>query len=560
MLANTPHTMYSKLSESEVESYLKQFNVPEVRTGTSMYKYITEPRRIIKVDEWRPTPEDMLFKHCKGAICLPVSEYYGIEQDPAFDSFMLTAKRCYNKDDTREHICHYLNYFEKFYDTKHELLAVFYQLKYLIDYEDSYSEKALVYDLKRYILRSRVGHLIRIMNQDNYNLDLSYKNTKNPGLQYTNKHGLILMEISVFQIIFIPIIAHFIFVKKIKDIKYFLLKMFELITDQYASVDIINKLYETTLSTVAKNADAHPVLWNMQNIRAKNVTTHSIQTVTNILLQISPKYTYDKNIVHFNYKSILKSADYQVVDIGYEYSLKSLSSSKRDEDNNSEFDKYEAHLIKSDEALYIQNKVNSETSMQQIEILYGKVSDEEINFYEKELTKDKKPIIVEFQKNLIFYLFYKYFGDTRSINSINARDYIKLMIIAKRMLLANNLKLLPYLISGKITRLVNRVSINKKELTKIEASPYFQVILQKYHSNKVAKQIYAIIATLLSSKFQFIDYESQMIHDRRLVTLPPEKLTDGVLATIEEENINGKPIEIIPEFVCEEVLMYTNLI
>ena len=59
MLANTPHTMYSKLSESEVESYLKQFNVPEVRTGTSMYKYITEPRRIIKVDEWKPAPEDL---------------------------------------------------------------------------------------------------------------------------------------------------------------------------------------------------------------------------------------------------------------------------------------------------------------------------------------------------------------------------------------------------------------------------------------------------------------------------------------------------------------------
>lgn len=527
--------------------------------------YRKEVRTVIPVDSWTCPPEDEYFKQIKGALWLPVAEYYGVEDDDQFNCFILTTKRCYNNDDMRDHLCKYLNYFEKFYDPEHELLAVFYQIKYLIDYEDSYTKEALMYDLKRYILQGRIGHRVSMMNEDNYNLDLSYyRNSKNPGLQYTNKHGLILMEISLFQNIFIPILTHFIAVRKIKEIKFFLLEFFQMIIDKYDSVDIINKLYETALSTVEKNADAHPILWNMQNIRAKNVTTHSIQTVMNIILQIVPKYTYDKNIINFNYKSVLKSTSYQVIDIGYEFNLKSLSSSKRDDDNNSEFDKFDAHIRKADESLYVQNKVNCEDTIMNICRQYP-VSEEEIDFYERELTKDGKKLIIDFQKTLIFNLFYNDFGDIRSINAINARDYVRLVIAAKKKLLAQNMKLLPYVVSGKIVRLVNRVAINKKELTKIEASQYYPLIERKYRNPKMSKLIYAIIATMLSSKFQFIDYQSQMEYEHTMKALvdqygSKENIPPTILEEVENYNINGKPINVIPEFICEEVLMYIQLI
>ena len=527
--------------------------------------YRKEVRTVIPVDSWTCPPEDEYFKQIKGALWLPVAEYYGVEDDDQFNCFILTTKRCYNNDDMRDHLCKYLNYFEKFYDPEHELLAVFYQIKYLIDYEDSYTKEALMYDLKRYILQGRIGHRVSMMNEDNYNLDLSYyRNSKNPGLQYTNKHGLILMEISLFQNIFIPILTHFIAVRKIKEIKFFLLEFFQMIIDKYDSVDIINKLYETALSTVEKNADAHPILWNMQNIRAKNVTTHSIQTVMNIILQIVPKYTYDKNIINFNYKYVLKSTSYQVIDIGYEFNLKSLSSSKRDDDNNSEFDKFDAHIRKADESLYVQNKVNCEDTIMNICRQYP-VSEEEIDFYERELTKDGKKLIIDFQKTLIFNLFYNDFGDIRSINAINARDYVRLVIAAKKKLLAQNMKLLPYVVSGKIVRLVNRVAINKKELTKIEASQYYPLIERKYRNPKMSKLIYAIIATMLSSKFQFIDYQSQMEYEHTMRSLidqygSRENIPPTILEEVENYNINGKPINVIPEFICEEVLMYIQLI
>ena len=523
-----------------------------------MYKKV-EQAPVIPIDTWNPaSPEEEIFREVKGALYLPVSAFYGIEDNPQFDYFVLTTKRCYNADDMRSHMTRYMNYFEKYYDPEHKLLLAYFNFKYLIDYEKSYNEEALAYDIKRYILTGDVGMKISMMNRDNYNLDLSYRNNKNPGLQYTNKHGMILMELSVFQNMIIPILTHFIFVKKVKAIKFFLLKMFQLIIDKYDSVDIINKLYETTLSTVTKNAEAHSKLWKMQPIRAKSVTSHSIQTVTNILLQISPKYTYDKNIIHFNYKSIIKSMSYQVIDIGYEYKLKGLSSSSRDEDNNSEFDKYEAHLIKHDEALYIQNKVNAETSMKQIEIMFGPFSEDEIDFYEKELTRDKRPVIIEFQKTLVFNLFYKFFGDTRSINAINARSYIKLIIAAKRMLKANNMIILPEIISGKIIRLVNRVTVNRKDLIKIEASPYFPLIENKYRNAKISKYIFSIMATILSSKFQYIDYQSQKAYEYKIQNAPYS--TPRLRAKWDAENFNGKNIEIMPDYICEEMLMYTLMI
>lgn len=50
---------------------------------------------------------------------------------------------------------------------------------------------------------------------------------------------------------------------------------------------------------------------------------------------------YSGNLVHLNYKSILRNTGFQILDIEYEYSFVSLSSSRRDEDLNSEFDKFE---------------------------------------------------------------------------------------------------------------------------------------------------------------------------------------------------------------------------
>ena len=62
------------------------------------------------------------------------------------------------------------------------------------------------------------------MNRDKYSLDLNYSNKKNQDWQYNNKHGAILMEISIQMDAIIPLLTHFTYVKEIKNVKFFYLK------------------------------------------------------------------------------------------------------------------------------------------------------------------------------------------------------------------------------------------------------------------------------------------------------------------------------------------------
>ena len=123
---------------------------------------------------------------------------------------------------------------------------------------------------------------------------------------------------------------------------------------------------------------------------------------------------------------------------------------------------------------------------------------------------------------------------TNTINAINLDDYVTLIIAAKRILEASGMVLLPYILSSKVIRLASRKSINKKELTKLESSPLWAQIKHKYRNEKIEKHILSIIAIILSSEFEIID---------------PEDL-----------ELNGQRITVIPELICEEVLMYISLV
>lgn len=251
-----------------------------------------------------------------------------------------------------------------------------------------------------------------------------------------------------------------------------------------------------------------------------------------------------------NYSSIRKSTGYQITEISYEYNYVQLSSSKRDQDQNSEFDKYESYMVKRNEALFLQNKVNAEKTMENIEYLYGPFDENEVNYYKKRLMNDNGEIINGFQKNLIFNLFYKYFGDPISIYFNNKDDYVKLMIAAKNMLLANNMIILPYIISSKVERLQLRKCINKKELTKLKGevdidenmSPeekahfdnLYKQVMNKYQDEKIERYIHSIIATILASDFRIIDFHN--------------------------DKIDGKLISNIPDLIGEEILMYITMI
>lgn len=286
----------------------------------------------VSVDEWIPNREDIIFKSCKGSLILPVKEYYGVDNE-SLNIFSLAPKRCYNGNIMREHLPKYLNYFIKYYDQDNELLLAYYYLKYILDYHgDMYEKEQFIMDIRRLILSPSILNKSRAMNEDNYVLDLdekNYRNDKNPALQYADKHAKTLMWMSLLMNMVIPLSTHYILIKNIQDVDQFLLEVFENILD-LTDIDIISKLYETSNSNIQRNAKSHGTLFAMQSIRQRNINTLSMDSLENIILNIMPKYTYDKNIISLNYSSIKNSVYFQVTGIKYEYAYVPLSNSKRD--------------------------------------------------------------------------------------------------------------------------------------------------------------------------------------------------------------------------------------
>ena len=167
------------------------------------------------IDQWAPqTPEDRIFSHIRGAIIAPVHKFFGMADDDSannmFDYFYVTAKRCYNSDTKmkdgklsigfRDHCTNYMNYFEKYYDKELQLLGLYAKLKYMIDCVPTYTLGDFEHDLWKYFINPNgsyiaqsLNYYLDLMNMEQYNLDLDYKNNKSPVLEYNNFHAKIIL-------------------------------------------------------------------------------------------------------------------------------------------------------------------------------------------------------------------------------------------------------------------------------------------------------------------------------------------------------------------------------
>lgn len=347
-----------------------------------------------------------------------------------------------------------------------------------------------------------------------------------------------MMIMSVEMNFIIPLICHFMHVKNVENTQEFILSVYNHILQSFEDigVDIISKLYETAISNITRTAKKNQVIWNMQDIRGINTNVHAMQSMDNIIVNIMPKYRYDGNLVHLNYKSIIRTTGFQVIDIEYEYNFVSLSSSKRDEDFNSEIDKYESLIAKADEGLAVLNDVAAADAVEQIKLAFGPIDDDELHYYKRGLSDGQKICVINsLQKQLTLDIFFKFFGDTTTANSINFEDYVSLIICAKRFLIDLGMVALPYIIGSNVVRLANRKSVNKKELLKVTSSPLWIDVQKKYNHNKrIEDYILSIIGTILSSSFRIIDYQ--------------------------DDYLDGRPVVLIPDIICDEILRYVLLI
>ena len=127
-------------------------------------------------------------------------------------------------------------------------------------------------------------------------MELKYKNIQ-PSLQYNDHHATVLLEMSILMNFVMPLITHYAQMHRVSPIDDFILDVFDYILFAFKDVDIHSKLIETAFSNVKKSETKNAILWSKQSIRGKDVITHSEDSVENIILNIMPKYSFDRNIV-----------------------------------------------------------------------------------------------------------------------------------------------------------------------------------------------------------------------------------------------------------------------
>ena len=292
--------------------------------------------KLPKVDSWKPKQNDIIFSNVKGLIIAPVSATLQVDAKD-LDYFVMNSKKCYNSQVMRDHICLYLNYFEKYFDQDKELQLILYRIKYLIDTTPAYNSLNFIHGIKAYVINERLKQKVLAMVEHNYELNLSYKNIPE-NLQYTNEHAKIMMTMSIFMNFVIPLITHFADKNNIINIDEFILSIFDHILAMFPGINIYAKIYETAYSNVSKSELKNAPIWAQQAIRGKDTVTHSYDSVVNIILNIMPKYVFNQSIIALDFTSIIKNTSCQVLDIEFEYNYVALSSSKRDDDNASDFD------------------------------------------------------------------------------------------------------------------------------------------------------------------------------------------------------------------------------
>ena len=263
------------------------------------------------------------------------------------------------------------------------------------------------------------------------------------------------------------------------------------------------------MNGVMVNHKRNTKLWVKLEIAAVSVHEQAANILNNVIIQLFPKYTYIRNVVHFNHTSIEQTLGFKIVDGKYDYNFNRFNHDKRDDESSSDLDIFEAHMSKRNESLLLHNQVNYERVMDTIDNEFGPFDPEEIAYYQKELSRDAASPVNELQRELVSYLFLRYFGDPSALKSLTLTGYIKLIIASRKILCEKGLYTMAAIISGKVVKRVNRNSVNKKESTKIQSTPEYRKLIDRYKSEKTESYIMALLATILSSKFTCIDYHNK---------------------------------------------------
>lgn len=486
----------------------------------------------IRVDEWKPSPEDNKITYDGKLIVIPFDKLFNRQNNDVLNNFIIKKESYVRK---LEDICKYINYFIKFYDDDNELLLAYLKLKFLIDNKrNDIPIETYVKFVYNILLSDSMCKKIIKMVEDNYYIDLSSNSDVkyNESLEFTNEHAKVMMQISISMKLMIPVMCHYLNSYGYIKNKDYIFRFYEGLFDLFGSeTDIYNKLFISISSKVNVSYARNRVIWQQREIAGVDALTHTSKLLKdNIICETMFKYAFNKNIISFNYVVLEKQLGFFLIE-RYDTNRIELSA-KKDLSGLSGLDKLEMNSSKIDESIVILSDINIKQTIKRIKKnMHMSIPDDEIRFYRENLK------ITRFQSQLVFYYYAKYFNGYRDLNMLNRTQYLKLLIMLKKRLQYQNFIYFPQILSANIESKLNARTIrNDKFLTKIQSSPIYQSLVENKYStlNDIGKDdtILNLLSTLLNTVFTFVDYEHQ--------------------------DITGKVIEVNQDMISDEFLNFLN--
>lgn len=490
-----------------------------------------------RLNEWVPEDDDLKFIYVDEKVHARFSDIFG-KQFPKFETFKINKK---HYKERMTDVCMHINYFMKYYDTKHDFLINVASVKYLIDRNSGMRPNQFKNVLIRTVVTKDFVHDMIHMAKDLYTVNI---NTDDDGKyrttpKITNEQAKMLLGISFAIRAVLPLCVHFSniceyivsshdYIKAFDSIFMDIVDRFEKSGDDF--FPIFYPLCRFVKYRLERSFNVDSPIWNkkkqLYGITFETVFQNMIHEV--ILVKSLYKIAYDRSVVsyidgvvtnsynHFRFENF----KFKPIEIDAD------SGGSDSDDYLTHAESLEMSIYRIDESNQIINDVNNEMVLKQIyERFEFDIPQEEFDFYYENCK------INNLMQYFLHTFYSGFFHSSTAIQTITRRDTIKLLVILKKYLQAARMVILPQLVTAVVRgRFKENMIKNTRFQEKYESSDVYKSVIEgkfRYIQEIAPKEnpIQKKLSTIINSSFILVDYDPE-INGRVLTDVPIDTVMD----------------------------------
>ncbi len=481
---------------------------------------IADNENIPKLNDWECEKENEYFVYENQVVRAKYEELLGLDEGTILSTFLIIKLHYKNR---MEDIVKHINYFLNFYDPDKELFLSILSLKYIIDQNNSITQKAFTKLIMDRVITDSLVEKVKKMADDLYTISIDtdsegkFKSTP----KINNNQARQIVALSFCFRLILPLCLHYsntnISFVAMRDYIACFDRIYVKIIEKFEENDVkvYNALCRFIKYQVDRTYNADRVIWNQKKQLYGHTKDLYLETVIHevIIVKSIHKLNYDRSCVAFihgvvfGYNKNYRSDNYKVKP----YEIDGDESSSDSDDYFSHAESLEMSVYRIDESNAMINGVNNKNVLADIDKKFNiEIPRDEFLFYRGNCRLNA---ITQF---LLHSFYSRYFDNAYSIYSINKNDTFKLLIYMKKFLQLKGMVILPQICTARVKGKFKENSIkNSKFIEKFASSSvYDNIISTKFRYvkelNSKEDPIVKKLSTIINSTFIFVDYESEI--------------------------------------------------